>query len=193
MAIEFSRDTYEELQDIIKRYPSKMAATLPALHLVQRDFGYISDDSIKYVAKLLDLSNTEVLNTVSFYTMYYRKEMGKHVIQVCHTLACALCDAKNIVEHISNKLGIRYYPTLIIIDKSGKMRVRHIGYSKSLEDFEWLLTNYIEELLGQNEKSYFTGMDIYFNVPDLLLSNIIMERLNKLSPGFPRKPDLTIA
>lgn len=106
MAVEFSQETLQEFYEILKRYPTKMAASLPALHIAQRDFGYITDETIEYVAGLLDLTHVEMQNTVSFYTMFYREEMGKYVIQVCHTLSCSLLGAATIVDHIKNKLGI---------------------------------------------------------------------------------------
>lgn len=106
MAVEFSQETLKEFHKILKRYPTKMAASLPALQIAQRDFGYIADETIEYVAGLLDLTPAELQNTISFYTMFYRKEMGKYIIQVCHTLSCSLLGAATIVDHIENKLGI---------------------------------------------------------------------------------------
>jgi len=107
MAVEFAQETLRELNDILKRYPTKRAATLPALHLAQRDFGYISQETIEYIAQLLELTPAEVTDTVTFYTMFYRKPMGKYVVQVCHTLSCSLLGASHIVEYISKKLGIK--------------------------------------------------------------------------------------
>lgn len=106
MAVEFTQETLQEFHEILKRYPTKMAASLPALHIAQRDFGYITDETIEYVAGLLDLTPAELQNTVSFYTLFYRKEMGKYIIQVCHTLSCSLLGAATIVDHIKNKFGI---------------------------------------------------------------------------------------
>jgi len=106
MAVEFSQETLQEFHEILKRYPTKMAASLPALHLAQRDFGYITDETIEYIAGLLDLTHAEMQNTVSFYSLFYRKEMGKYIIQVCHTLSCSLLGAATIIDHIKNKLGI---------------------------------------------------------------------------------------
>ncbi len=105
--MEFSQETLQELNEIIGHYPSKRAATLPALHLAQRDFGYVTDEALEYIGGLLELSPAEMHAVVSFYTMFYRKEMGKYVIQVCHTLSCSLLGASDIVSHIANKLGIK--------------------------------------------------------------------------------------
>ena len=107
MAIEFKKETLEEFNEIVKRYPDKQAATIPALHLMQRDQGYVSNESLEYIAGLLDLPVSTVHSTVSYYTMFYREEMGKYVIQVCSTLSCYILGSKNIVDHIENKLGIK--------------------------------------------------------------------------------------
>ena len=88
------------------RYPTKQAASLPALYLAQRDFGHISDDIVDYIAGLLELTPVEIYDVVSFYSMFYRKEMGRHVIQVCHTLSCSLLGASWVVDYIEQKLGI---------------------------------------------------------------------------------------
>ena len=106
MATEFSKKTLDELDNILNRYPTKQAASLPALYLAQRDFGHISDDIVGYIAGLLELAPAEIHDVVSFYSMFYRKEMGKHVIQVCHTLSCSLLGASWVVECIEQKLGI---------------------------------------------------------------------------------------
>lgn len=106
MSVEFSQKTLQEFSGLLERYPTKKAASLPTLYLAQRDFGYISNEVIEYVSGLLDLTEAEMNNIVSFYTMYYREKMGKHVIQVCHTLSCSLLGAANIVGHLKSKLGI---------------------------------------------------------------------------------------
>jgi NADH-quinone oxidoreductase subunit E len=106
MAVEFSQEAYSIFQDTLKRYPTKKAALLPILHQAQKEFGYISQEAVEYVAGLLELTPAEVEGVVTFYTMYFRKQMGKHVIQVCGTLSCSLLGSKHIVEHISKKLNI---------------------------------------------------------------------------------------
>lgn len=107
MAVEFSQNAIQELNDILTRYPTKRAATLPALHIAQREFGYISDETVEYIAGLLELSPADVTDTLTFYTMYFRKPIGRNLIQVCHTLSCSILGAGHIVNYISDKIGIR--------------------------------------------------------------------------------------
>lgn len=107
MALEFSQEALAEFNDILTRYPDKRAASMPSLHLAQREFGYISQEAIDYVARLLDLTPAEITDVATFYTMYYKQPMGKYVIQVCRTLSCAIMGAGSITEHISRRLGIK--------------------------------------------------------------------------------------
>jgi NADH-quinone oxidoreductase subunit E len=106
MAVEFSPETLEKFQETVSRYPRKEAAMLPVLYLAQQEFGYLSAEAIEYVARLMDQSPAKVHGVVSFYTMYNMKPIGRHHIQVCRTLSCALAGAEKITGFIKNKLAI---------------------------------------------------------------------------------------
>ncbi len=107
MKVAFSDAALKAFDEIVKRYPEKRAALLPVLHLAQREFGWLSQDVMEYVGQLLDVPVGEVYDTASFYTMFYKKPVGKYHIQVCHTLSCALRGARNIYNHLEYKLGIK--------------------------------------------------------------------------------------
>ncbi len=101
------RQAFEaKFQKLLKHYPNKQAALLPALRLFEEFFRYNDEDSCAYLAKLLEVSPAKVYGVFSFYTHYNRKEHGKHRIMVCMTLPCALRDSKGIVEHLKKKLEI---------------------------------------------------------------------------------------
>lgn len=104
--VVFSDKAKKEFEEIVSRYPQKRASLLMVLHLAQREFGWLSAEVIEYIASLLELTPGEVYDTASFYTMFYKKPMGKYNIQICHTLSCALRGARNIYEHLQKKLGI---------------------------------------------------------------------------------------
>src|SRR4029434_6911302 len=106
MAVEFSLETKQEFEAIVARYPKKEAAMLPVLYLAQQEFGYLGSDAIEYVAKLMDQAPARVHGVVSFYTMFNMKPIGRHHIQVCRTLSCALGGAGKITAFIKQKLGI---------------------------------------------------------------------------------------
>lgn len=106
MALEFSAETLREFEATVARYPKKEAAMLPVLYLAQREFGYIGPEAVAYVAKLMDQAPARVQGVVSFYTMFNMKPVGRHHIQVCRTLPCALRGAANVTAYLKKKLGI---------------------------------------------------------------------------------------
>ncbi len=107
MALEFSPEALQKFQETVSRYPKKEAAMLPVLYLAQQEFGYLSSEAIAYVAQLMDLSPARVYGVVTFYTMLNMKPIGKHHIQVCRTLPCALVGAEKITTLLKSKLGIQ--------------------------------------------------------------------------------------
>lgn len=105
--IDFTDQTNQEIEQILSRYPTKQAALLPVLWCAHREFGQISSEVIDLVAKRLGLSPAHVYGVVTFYTMYQTKPIGKHHIQVCQTLPCALMGCERIVDQITKRLGIQ--------------------------------------------------------------------------------------
>ncbi len=104
---EFSEISKKEIEEILNHYPTKQAALLPVLWVAQEQFGWISEGVMDLVAQTLDISPAHVYGVVTFYTMYYRKPVGRCHIQVCRTLPCALMGAESILEHLEKKLGIK--------------------------------------------------------------------------------------
>ena len=90
----------------VARYPMKEAAMLPVLYLAQQEFGHLGPEAIEYVAQLMDQPPVRVHGVVSFYTMYNMKPIGRHHIQVCRTLPCALRGAEQVTSLLKKKLGI---------------------------------------------------------------------------------------
>ncbi len=107
MAVEFSPTALAEFNEIVARYPKKDAAMLPVLYLAQREFGYVGDEAIDYVARLMEQAPARVRGVVSFYTMFNMKPIGRHHIQVCRTLSCALGGAEKVTAFLTQKLGIK--------------------------------------------------------------------------------------
>jgi NADH dehydrogenase (ubiquinone) flavoprotein 2 len=95
----------EELQKVLLRYPTKQAALLPALWLVQRERGWISDRNMAEVAEVLSLTPAFVKGVVTFYTMYHTHPVGKHFVQVCTTSPCNLCGAEDTVKALLQATG----------------------------------------------------------------------------------------
>jgi len=94
----FSGAARKELDTLLSRYPTKMAALLPALWIVQRERGWVSDDAMAEVAQVLDLTPAYVKGVVTFYTTYHQHPVGKYFIQVCTTSPCGVCGADDVVK-----------------------------------------------------------------------------------------------
>jgi NADH:ubiquinone oxidoreductase subunit E len=97
----------EELDAILRRYPTKMAALLPALWMVQNANGWVSDDGISEVAEALDLTPAYVKGVISFYTMYQKHPAGRHFVQVCTTSPCGACGADDVVKAFLEHTGCK--------------------------------------------------------------------------------------
>jgi NADH-quinone oxidoreductase E subunit len=102
-----SESACKQIQDLISKYPQKRSALIPSLHLVQKELGYVSQDAMREVAEIFELSPNEVHEVTSFYTMLHRKPVGKYVIQVFTNISCQLCNAEGIMAHLTKKLGIK--------------------------------------------------------------------------------------
>ena len=97
----------KELDEILTRYPTRMAACIPALHLCQDQAGWISEEAILWVATRLDLPPSHVKGVVTFYTLFNQHPVGKHQLWVCRTLPCALRGAGDVLAHCEKRLGIK--------------------------------------------------------------------------------------
>jgi NADH-quinone oxidoreductase E subunit len=94
----FAGDRRAQLDAIRARYPTKRAALLPALWMVQETHGWISDAAMIEVARELDLTAAYVKGVVTFYTMYHQHPVGRHFVQVCTTTPCNLCGAERVMD-----------------------------------------------------------------------------------------------
>jgi NADH-quinone oxidoreductase subunit E len=108
--IRFSDDKMKEVQRIINFYPEgkQKSAVIPVLHLAQQEFGgWLSTETMDYVASLLQLTPIEVYEVATFYSMYNLKPVGKYMFEVCQTGPCMLNGSDDIIKYIYDKLGIK--------------------------------------------------------------------------------------
>jgi NADH-quinone oxidoreductase subunit E len=108
--IKFSDKSMELVQRMIKHYPEGMhkSALIPVLHLAQAEFdGWLSVETMDYVASVLNLKPVEVYEVASFYSMFNLKPVGKCLIEVCRTSSCWLRGAEDIISHLEQKLSIK--------------------------------------------------------------------------------------
>jgi NADH-quinone oxidoreductase subunit E len=106
--IQFSKENLAKVDEIIARYPEgrQKSALMPLLHLAQEQWGWLSVETMDYIAALLKLEPIEVYEVATFYTMYNLKPVGKFVFEVCHTGPCMVSGSDDILAYIKEKLGI---------------------------------------------------------------------------------------
>jgi NADH-quinone oxidoreductase subunit E len=90
----------------MQEYPTKRSFLVPMLLYTQDELGYLSDEAISHIAKKVDLTELEVRNVISYYSMLRTKPLGKFHVQVCTNISCMLRGGEEILEHCEQKLGI---------------------------------------------------------------------------------------
>ncbi len=103
----FSDANLKRIEELKQRYPTNQALVLPVLWMAQEQFGHISQETMKYVATLLNVPYGHVLGVVTFYTMYNSRPIGKYHIEVCTNVSCMLRGSESILRHLESKLGIK--------------------------------------------------------------------------------------
>jgi NADH-quinone oxidoreductase subunit E len=101
-----SPSALKRIEDAIALYPEKSAALLPVLEIIQGEAGFVSRDAEIWVAAKLGLRPVQVREVLSFYTMLRRAPAGRHTVEVCRNLSCALAGAEDLLRVISGTLGI---------------------------------------------------------------------------------------
>jgi NADH-quinone oxidoreductase subunit E len=102
-------DLRNQILDLLPRYPSKQAVTLPALHIVQDHHRCVPLSAIREIADLLDLSPAEVQDTMTFYGFFRTEDdpLGQTRLWVCRSLACQLRGCDDLIAHLSARLGVK--------------------------------------------------------------------------------------
>jgi len=98
---------YDEIQTIAARYPQRRSAVMPALRLAQERYGWLSPDAFREVGEALDLTPAYCKAVASFYDMFHLEPVGRHMIEVCTNVSCALVGAQQVLEAFESELGIR--------------------------------------------------------------------------------------
>ena len=134
-----------KIDEVITQYPvSKRSATLPLLHLIQEQFGYIDEAAIEWVAKKLGLEPINVLELVTFYPMIRREPAGKYHIRVCRTLSCAMVGGYELLDTFCKHAGIdrqhNGHGTHLLKSEDGKYSIEFVeclascGFRTGLHD-----------------------------------------------------------
>ncbi len=94
-------------REIVARYPKKKSALIPLVHLSQEQNGYVTEEAMRHVAELVDVTPAEVYGTASFYEMFRFEPTGKYLINMCGTMSCALLGAVELMHHAEHRLGVK--------------------------------------------------------------------------------------
>jgi len=123
-AFAYTAENRAKLEAICARYPAeeRKSAILAALYLAQHQQGYLTRNAMREVASAIRCTTADVEDVVSFYTMFYTRPVGRHVVQVCRTLSCALMGAERVTEELSRAIGIAPGET----DKAGEFTLLEV-------------------------------------------------------------------
>ncbi|MDO9017250.1 MAG: NAD(P)H-dependent oxidoreductase subunit E [Deltaproteobacteria bacterium] len=161
MAFELTPERLAIFEELLPKYPTKQALTIPLLHICQEQQGHITDEVIGYVAKKLSLSTADVKGVVTFYTLFQQKPVGRNVVWVCRTLSCELMGARDITRSLEKKLGC------------------HVGETSADGEFTLLEAECLAACGG--------GPMIQLN--DEYFENLTPEKLDAIIEGARRKKD----
>jgi len=125
-------------RDIIARYPRRKSALIPLLHLSQEQNGYITQDAMRHIAELVDVTPAEVYGTATFYEMFRFEPTGRYLINVCGTMSCALMGAHDLMHHAEDVLGIKAGSTT----PDGMLTLQHAECQAACTEAPTLQVNY---------------------------------------------------
>jgi NADH-quinone oxidoreductase E subunit len=97
---------HAEVQKLRKQYPQRRSAVLPALRLAQEEHGWLPPDALREVADALDVTPAYCQSVASFYDMFHLEPVGRHLVEVCTNLSCALAGAQSVLDALASELGV---------------------------------------------------------------------------------------
>jgi NADH-quinone oxidoreductase subunit E len=137
----------KQIRELLGTYETNQSALIPALHVAQGDQGWLSEETQREVAELLELSSQEVRGVVSFYTMFLQKPAGKYLLQVCRNLSCSLRGGHKLTKQLEDKLQIKHGETTT----DGKFTLIEVECLGSCGTAPVMMVNdkYVEDLTPQ--------------------------------------------
>jgi NADH-quinone oxidoreductase subunit E len=104
--MQFSPELEQRFQKLVSQYPWKRSALIPLLLYAQDEVGYLTDEVISDIARRVELTELEIRNVISYYSLLRTKPAGKYVVQVCTNISCMLRGAEEVFDHCREKLGV---------------------------------------------------------------------------------------
>lgn len=102
---EFTEEELKLVRYHIGKYPDRQSAVMPVLWMAQEKYGWLSDGAIQLVAQAIDISFAHVYGVATFYTMYFKRKMGKYLLEICTCLTCGFCGGPEAVAYAKQKIG----------------------------------------------------------------------------------------
>jgi NADH-quinone oxidoreductase subunit E len=109
--MKFSDQFEQRFSEMLTHYPTKRSVLVPTLLYAQDEIGYLSDEAIAELAARLDLTELEVRNVISYYSMLTTKPRGKYNVQICTNISCMLRGAEELFQHCESRLGVGHKQT----------------------------------------------------------------------------------
>jgi NADH-quinone oxidoreductase subunit E len=109
--MKFSDQFETRFVEMLTHYPTPRSVLVPTLLYAQDELGYLSDEAIAEIAQRLNLTDLEVRNVISYYSMLTTKPRGKYNVQVCTNIACLLRGGEELLQHCESKLGVGHKGT----------------------------------------------------------------------------------
>jgi len=100
------RSLYDEIQEVRALYPQVRSAVMPALRLAQERYGWLSPEAFREVGEALGFTPAYCMSVASFYDMYHLEPVGRHTVEICTNVSCALVGAQQVLEAFESELGI---------------------------------------------------------------------------------------
>ena len=166
----------DRAKEIIELYPQKRSALGPLLYLAQEKEGYIDDDSVVEISKLIGITEVQVRSVASFYTMYKQEPSGKYLLSVCKSISCEINDSRSVIDSVKNFTGLENYETdtekvftfeeVECIGACGGAPAVQVNYEtvegltpeKSLKMCEWLKEERPEIIVAEELQEKFGGV-----------------------------------
>ncbi len=157
--MQFSAEFEQRFSQMVTHYPTKRSVLVPTLLYAQDEVGYLSDEVIEEIARRLELTELDVRNVISYYSMLTTKPRGKYNVQVCTNIACMLRGGEELFAHCRKKLGI--------------------GHKQTTEDGRFTL----EEVECIGGCSWAPAIQVNYDFHE----NLTVEKLDKVLDGYKKK------
>jgi NADH-quinone oxidoreductase subunit E len=154
---QLSQEGKDKVASELKRYEVKDSAIIPALYIAQKENGgWVSDEVVQYLSTLMDIPSSRINEVFKFYTMFNQKPVGKHHVQVCCNISCALNGGRELADHICKELKVNCNE----VTDDGRFSVSKVECLGSCSTAPMMQVNetYFENLSPESAMNILRGM-----------------------------------